>query len=216
MNDDSPVSVDVSVAFFASVLVLFVFVSFSLNRDTPRMERASTGQVNDTATAIPPTWSPIPERTSYAFLDGRQLQVLDLGHFSEVMYTPQKIVSSDAHYENVTILKDRNAPEAFNLTLGTVGGSLPAEWVRVTVPVVNTNDGSCPIDDQIWAAFKRRLLSVLVMRSESVNLPQFVSFAEACDLRYRLIPLPAVNANGRVNIPISLQPASFRFEVIFR
>nr|VFJ90508.1 MAG: hypothetical protein BECKH772A_GA0070896_1002210 [Candidatus Kentron sp. H]VFJ91681.1 MAG: hypothetical protein BECKH772B_GA0070898_1002010 [Candidatus Kentron sp. H]VFJ98298.1 MAG: hypothetical protein BECKH772C_GA0070978_1002010 [Candidatus Kentron sp. H] len=216
MNDDSPVSVDVSVAFFASVLVLFVFVTFALNRETPRVEPVSTGQIIETAAAIPPSWGPIPERTSYAFLDSRQLQVLEMEHFSVAMVTPEKMVSSDAHFENITVLSDRNAPESFSLNIGTVGGVLPSQWVRATVPAVRTQDGGCPIDEQTWSAFRRNLLSVLVMRSEKIDLPEFVAFADTCGLRYRLIPLPTASAKGRVNIPISLQPNSFRFETIFR
>ncbi len=216
MNDDSPVSVDVSVTFFASVLVLFVFVTFALNPIAPRIERVSTGQTVETATAIPPSWSPIPERTSYAFIDGRELQVLNLDHFSDAMVSPEKLVSSDAHFENITILSDQNAPEAFSIIVGTIGGKLPMQWVRACIPAVRSEDASCPIDEKTRTAFRQNLLSVLVMQSEKVDLPELVAFLDACGFRYRLIPLYAVSATGRVNIPISLQPSSFHFETIFR
>lgn len=216
MNDDSPASVDVSVAFFASVLVLFVFVTFALHRETPRTDRISTGQTVATTTAISPSWSPIPERTSYAFLSGKQLQVLEMNHFSAAMDAPEKMVSTDAHYENIMVLSNYDAPEAFALDLGTLGGSLPHEWVRTSVRAVPSKNDGCPIDDQTMKAFRRRLLSVLVMRTKAVDLPGFVAFADVCNLRYRLIPLPAAGKTGRVSFRISLQPGSFRFQTIFR
>jgi hypothetical protein len=216
MNGNSPVSVDVSVAFFASVLVLFVFVTFALNQVTPSVERATTGQTVETIAAIPPTWSPIPERTTYAFLGGQELQVLEMEHFSTVMAAPEELVSSDAHFENISVSSNSNAPEAFFLSIGTIGGTLPAQWVRASIPAVRSEDGGCPIDDQTRTAFRRNLLSVLVMNSDRVDLPEFIAFADACGLRYRLIPLPTKSAKGRVSITISLQPNNFRFETIFR
>lgn len=216
MNDDSPVSVDLSVAFFASVLVLFVFVTFALNRETPRMELVSSGQTVETSMAIPPSWSPIPERTTYAFLDGQQLQVLEMDHFSIAIGAPEKMVSSDEHYENITVFSDRNAPESFSINIGTTGGTLPLQWVRAAFPAVRSEGGECPLDEKTLNAFRRRLLSVLVTRSELVDLPEFVAFADTCDLRYRLIPLPSMSTKGRINFSITLVPESFLFETIFR
>ena len=65
-DDDSTATIDLAIAFFCSVLVLFVFVAFNLEDAPEDPVRTTLGQRDATVTIEPPTWSAINAKSPWS------------------------------------------------------------------------------------------------------------------------------------------------------
>ncbi len=222
MNDDNPVSVDVSMAFFAAVLVIFVFVTIQVARITPEDEWPSVGQRVPVAEAVPPTWSVVPERTTFAILSGTTLHVLELDHFARAIDAPLGWVSTRDHGENSSVPKT-GAPESFDLKMSTTGENLPTEWIRASIDLsgaerINEENGDtvCTLSKTERDAILRPILTVFVMNLPGTDLSALTKMTGACGYRHRLSPLGRPSSSGRISVRIGLSEEAYSAERIFR
>ncbi|MGF1528133.1 MAG: hypothetical protein ACFCBW_15250 [Candidatus Competibacterales bacterium] len=218
VGDGDLAAVDVATALFASVLMLLVLVSLTLLPTSPPKPLPSTGQLDPTATAVPPTWEALPQRTSYALLRGSRLSLLDLDHFARSALSPLHWIDTPEHRESVRPQTHARAPEALTWTLTTTGQALPAAWVRFAMDLPAVAPGTpCPLDALGSTVAHRPVWTVLVHPAADAALQRLAAFADACGLGYRLaLPAPPDDPDDPVTIPMALDPSSFALERLFR
>lgn len=84
-TSDEIAAIDLAVAFFCTVLVLFVFVAFNIDRDPKTDPFRTTSQDELTIPAPIPAWSAINQRGSFAIWLDDRLLVLDLVEITKGM-----------------------------------------------------------------------------------------------------------------------------------
>ena len=222
MNDDNPVSVDVSMAFFAAVLVIFVFVSLQIARTSPAEEKPSIGERTPVAEAVPPSWQAVPERTSFAMLIDDSLHVLELDHFARGIDTPLAWVSLRDHGER-SETATKGTPEGFELRLSTTAKDLPPEWVRTTIALTGavsvdaeTGEEACALAEAERAAILRPVITILVADRDGADLAPLARMTRVCGYRFRLTSMGRAASSGRFSIPIGLSEDAYTAERIFR
>ena len=228
MSDHGFESVDVSVAFLAAVLMIFAFVSTVLIRESPDEELPSVGQPRNDLRAVPPAWSPIPERTSYALLTDDRVFLLELDHFAHAIVDPTRRILGDDHFESARVLKSEVAPNSFILNFSTTAAGMPSRWIRAEVDLGPYAPGdeenvaaawpvetSCGLSEEDRARFLRPILTVFVIPRLPVRPAAFVRFARLCQLRYRLVSIRDGDKR-RFSIPVGLSSRTFALQQIFR
>jgi hypothetical protein len=231
MTDEDPVAVDVSLAFFASVLVLFVFVVIVAARDTPPIEKPSTGQIQPTMDAVPSTWAPVPERTSFAVLTPDKLILLELDHFAKSIMSPLNSIATDTQFESATLLRREAAANAFVYKIEATADAIPPQWIRLEVPLRaqqpaiappppaqdEDRETRCPISSADLSHFYRKFLTVFIMPGEGTDLGHFMAFAKDCGLRFRMVPLrPGRKGDNVLSIPFGLSAGQFALTHMLR
>ncbi len=203
--DDTP-AIDLSVAFFCSVLVLFVFVSFSLDHPQAPFVPATLGQIEETQEVSPPTWSAINKRGSIALFSKSRLVILDLVTIAEGILDMTAAFDDGLNYMSF-IPSHSASPNTYKLTLSLVPGQLPKPWVRKALEL----DAEAPCFEE---NFKH--LTVLIDR-QSGTLNDLTAFAQRCGVKLRPIYLRAANdSDGSTQQLIKLLPGDFKAESMFR
>lgn len=200
---DETAAIDLGVAFFCAVLVLFVFVAFNLD-DDPRPDVPQTlGQREQTRPLAPPAWSPVAERGSLAVFHAGRLTVLDLAEISAGLADPTRAYSGDDGF-TLAQMRAEPSPAAFALRLSMAVPAIPAPWRRETRdPGPET---PCP-------ETARPLVTVLAP-PEAGDLAQLEAYARRCGHRLRIEPVP--ERGGMLQIPLGLSSADFAAEGMFR
>ena len=214
-------SIDVAVTYFASVLVLFAFVTLAFLPTQPVIPKPSIGQVQPAADAVPASWHAVSERTSYALLAHNRLWVLELTHFKDSFLSPLNWIQTPTHSERASPNTNEPSPRSFILSLITSGADLPEVWVRASV----TLEGKTEFQPETCAPFEPSaenpdeppLFSVLIDLRPETRLDRFLELADVCNIRYRfaVLPLPD-NAGSPLEFTIGLSNASYYLETIFR
>lgn len=204
LGEDETASIDISMTFFAAILLIFVFVAFNL---APEMSppTATLGQNEETVEALPATWNPVAERGSFALLSGGVLNLLDMKEVARGIVDPTAAVSTEANHASF-LAGEGPAPNEFGLALSFTPGALPGAWVSDTL--VPEDDTPCPVG-------LPSVLTVWVDHREP-GLAQTLSWAASCQLRLRVEVLPPAAPSGRVSRAISLDADSFAMQRMFR
>ncbi|MBB95902.1 MAG: hypothetical protein CML68_15075 [Rhodobacteraceae bacterium] len=202
---DDTAALDLSIAFFSAVLMLFAFVAFQLAR-TPRPEPAVSLSQPDIARPVqPPTWAAVAERGSWSVYDGTRLTVLDMDAITAGMRDVLNAYDGDDGYQTLT-LHDGADPRSFSLRLSFRPDALPAPWQgEVLAP---GPDAPCP-------ETPRRLLRSYVA-ADVADVTPLTAYLARCGLTFAPLPLRDPGESGRVTVQIGLGPGSYAAEAIFR
>lgn len=204
-DEDDTAALDLSIAFFSAVLMLFAFVAFQMAR-TPRPDPPATLAQPDIARPVqPPTWSALPERGSWAVYDGTRLTLLDLDAIARGMRDPLDAHDSDDGYQSLT-LHDGADPRSFSLRLSFRPDALPAPWQREVLRP--GPDAPCPQGG-------RRILRSYVA-ADVADVTPLAAYLDRCDRQFAPLVLPEPGDSGRVTVQIGLGPGSYAAEAIFR
>ena len=203
-NQSDTASVDLAIAFFCSVLVLFVFIAFSIVAEEPRTNVDSIAQQDETQELNSSGWKAVRERGDFAFYAGGALTILDMSavalglHAPEVAYTGQRgetIFSTSSRYKAV--------PNASSLQLYIDAEAPPERWVRARLDL--TRDFDCPQG-------LRPQLTVFLL-PEDEDLAPLSNLSQACDLRLRYAQAKTPDL---LKLVLVLSPRSFTSQSVFR
>lgn len=202
-DDDSTATIDLAIAFFCSVLVLFVFVAFNLEDAPEDPVRTTLGQRDATVTIEPPTWSAINERGSFALWHNNQLYILDLTAFARGVVSPTDIYSGKNVGFFSNLPKD-GASHAFSLSYSFDLANIPSEWMSDVLSLQT----QCP-------ETVRALISVLVP-PETDSLQPIIDFSSRCGQYIRIIYTAPITDDGWINTALRLRQSDYLSENIFR
>ncbi|QEW20181.1 hypothetical protein LA6_002376 [Marinibacterium anthonyi] len=204
-EEDDTAALDLSIAFFSAVLMLFAFVSFQLTR-TPRPEPAATLSQPDIARPVqPPTWSAVAERGSWAVYDGTRLTILDMDAIAAGMRDVLDAYDGDDGYQALTLHDDAD-PRSFSLRLSFRPDALPRPWQREVLQPAP--DSACPETG-------RRLMRTYVA-ADVADVTGLAAYLDRCNRQFAPLPLRAASDAGRVTVQIGLTPGSYSAEAMFR
>jgi hypothetical protein len=207
-DDDQTATVDLSVAFFAAILMLLAFVTFSLTDLPDDPPRASLGQTEIVQTAIPPTWSPVLRRGGWAVLTQERLVLLDLDPILAQIAEGRNSTTTENGGVSWRRVSSSASPRSFQLDLGLVVSALPPSWAGATVDFENDDGAVC-------GEFPP-LLTVLLPH-DLPDITPFLSFAAACNISYKFQILSEPReGTGVTRLRIGLSPQSYAREQIFR
>lgn len=196
-------SIDLAIAFFCAVLVLFVFVAFNLDRDAEAPPLQTLSQTEITAPVFVASYSPINTRTSFLLMTGTGLFHLDLPQIGLGM----RDVGSQYNADDGYMLYTRGSglsPAEFLLTLYISVEAPPAEWIAAEIDVT----GEC-------LNSLNPLLTVFHVEEAQDPSPLLV-WAEACGQRVRFEPI-TVSPDGRFGVlTVALNPGAYAADRIFR
>lgn len=202
-HDDETASIDLSVAFFSTILMLFVFVAFNLD-DAPRDEvEFSIGQTEETIEVIPPAWSALNKRGSFALLSAENLTFLNLTNIAAGMITPKDQFQGENGYRSYS-RKGEPAPNAFQLTLNLLVTDIPEAWRGETLAF----DGPCPES--------AHSLVTIILAPEVDELSAIQEFAARCNFRTRYEQTSGLGAEGWITFAVGLSESAYSAERMFR
>lgn len=204
-EDDDTAALDLSIAFFSAVLMLFAFVAFQITR-TPRPEPAATLRQPDIARPVqPPTWSAVAERGSWAVYDGTDFTILDMDAIAAGMRDVLDAYDGDDGYQTLTLHDDAD-PRSFSLRLSFRPDALPEPWRReVLSPGL---DEPCPETG-------RPILRTYVA-ADVPDVTALAAYLDRCGRVFAPVPLREAGDTGRVTVQIGLSPGSYSAEAMFR
>lgn len=202
-SSDETAAIDLAVAFFCTVLVLFVFVAFNLDRDPKTEPFRTASQEQITMPAPIPAWSAINQRGSFAVWSDDRLIVLDLAEITHGMRVITDQYQGPDGY--MSYLRGREAsPASFRADFGLTVQSPPEPWVKEIL----TQNGACP--DTI-----RPFVTVLVPEGAS-ELGAIVDLSERCGFRVRFENFKVGSDGVSGTFGLALSARSFGGERIFR
>ena len=204
-DDDDTAALDLSIAFFSAIVMLFAFVAFQMTR-APEADPPVTLRQPDIGRAIlPPTWTAVAERGSWAVYDGARLTLLDLDAVTAGMADILTAYDGDDGYQSLTLHGDDD-PRAFALTLSFRPDAIPAPWRGEAV--TPAPDASCPETG-------RRLIRTYVA-GDAADLTPLIAYGARCNRQIAPLALRDPGPSGRVSVRIGLSPASYSAEAMFR
>lgn len=205
---DETASIDLAMAFFSAVLVLFVFVKFNTIPDPRDPVEVSTGQEVPTLTAQPATWQTINRRGGFGLYVGQELTVFDMAAVGEGIVDKLKSAPVPGQ-SGLSLGFTGTSPESFDLLWGFVPATPPEAWKDFVVPAADLQDGACP--DGVPQA-----LNVFVWGQLDDLIP-LTRFSERCglSLRFELFD-PKRGLEKRSDRAVALQPLSYKRERVFR
>ena len=188
-----------------TALMQKAFVAFQLAR-TPQPDPPATLAQPDTARPVlPPTWSAVAERGSWAVYDGERLTILDMDAIAAGMRDVLEAYDGEDGYQALTLLSGPD-PRAFALRLSFRPDALPAPWRReVTRPAP---EAPCP-------ETSRRLLRTYVA-ADVADVTPLARYLDACGAQFAPLVLREPGDSGRVSVQIGLGPGSYSEEAMFR
>ncbi|MEM8729472.1 MAG: hypothetical protein AAGF79_06090 [Pseudomonadota bacterium] len=203
-TDDTP-ALDLSIAFFSAVVMLFAFVAFQLTRLPDPDPPASLGQPDVDRPLLAPTWAAVARRGSWAVYDGLQLTILDTDAIAAGMRDVLDAYQGDDGYQTLT-LQDGADPRAFALQLSFRPESVPVPWRRETRRP--GPEAPCP---ETGLPLLRTYLA-----ADIADLTPLAAYLARCGRQFAPLPLRAAGETGRVTVQIGLGPGSYSAEAMFR
>jgi hypothetical protein len=202
---DETASIDLSIAFFCTVLVLFVFVAFQPEALPEDPKRQTIGQTEWTRTVQTPGWNAVAERGGFALMSGEMLQILDMDYIGAGIRKPGSIENSARASQSFFAGKGAVLNE-FSLSVTLTPGDLPEGIIRASVSM--DRDGECP-------GGGARLLTVWAM-TKVPDLNPLLEFAKRCGRKLRLESPLKPASDGTVTLRIALRPGDYTAESMFR
>lgn len=200
-------SLDLAIAFFCSVLVLFVFIAFSIVTEEPRVNVRSIAQSDDTIEMGSAGWQAIRERGDFALFHKGKLTILDMSAIARELHDPdlaysgplgETVFSTSARYKSV--------PSASALKIYVDADAPPPPWVLATVDLVEPFE--C-VDGL------RAQLTVFLLPDEN-DLSPLTRLDRTCDLRIRHAHVKTPEDGGHLRLVLILSPRSFDSQRVFR
>lgn len=173
-------ALDLSVAFFCSVLVLFVFVAFNLDDREPLPDQDSLGQEALTVAAEPGMWGAVVPSGRFAVMTDDTLYVVNLARVAQGIVVPSEQVSTDrawGNYSDVAGFAANQFTYRLNLNLTDPEPDLIRESI-----VLNGSEFACPD----WPV--RSDLAVFVPDG-AFDLGPLLAFGATCNLALRIEPV---------------------------
>ncbi|MEL6958743.1 MAG: hypothetical protein AAGL89_07320 [Pseudomonadota bacterium] len=196
-------SIDLAIAFFCAVLVLFVFVAFNLDRDPESPPLQTLSQTEITSPVFVASYSPINTRTSFLLMTATGLFHLDLPQIGRGLRDSSSQYNADDGY----MLYTRGtgpSPAEFLLTLNISVEDPPADWVAAEIDV----SGEC--------LSSLNLLLTVFHVEEALDPSPLLAWAEGCGQRVRFEPI-TISPDGRIGIlTVALNPGAYAADRIFR
>lgn len=199
-------SVDLSIAFFCSILVVFVFVAFSVVRDPPKPVPQSIAQRVETREVGVPGWNAINTRGNVAIFRDGILTTLSLARITAGLRDPSLAYTGDLASTSFLTVPDA-APNTYLLEVYLESGGPPEAWVQSQVDLASP-DFTCP------EAGQGRTM-VFVMDTEA-EIARLETFGQTCDvwLRYQFIEAP--KDDTAIKLRFVQTSKSFKAENMFR
>ena len=201
-------AIDMSVAFFAAVLMLFVFVAFNVQRPERPEELPSIGQTQPTVEAVPGTWSAIVPSGGFALLLGDTLHVIDMNRLAEGVANPLSQVSTDGGWSNFETLETA-APNSFALEVVFLAQDLEPALLRSVHDLASDANQTCPDTDVIGTNL------AVVVEPDHPDLMPLLRFGFDCGLQIRVEPVD-IRSRRTLRWNIARSPASYTSEAMFR
>lgn len=207
MSDESTQtsSIDLSITFFCTILILFVFIEFNFSRTPDEVPDFSIGQKETQVTVIPPTWTTLRSRNSFAVLDQDKLSILELGSLAVGIIDETKALSTKQEYQMLTLGKVP-APNTFSLTFSFDPTALPLDWTRDRILL--GPDAEC-----MQQQLKR--LTVFVS-ANTASVTPLLKYAAHCGYQLRLEVMRSVEKGATVTRLFALRKKSFSARTIFK
>ena len=199
--------IDLAIAFFCSVLVLFVFIAFSIVTKEPRQNVESVAQVEERQELNSAGWNAVRERGDFAFFHQGMLNVLDMSVIARGLQEPETSYSGpngDALFS--TSSRYKAIPNASNLQLFVDAEAPPLPWLLARVDL--TDDFACP------EALRPQLTVFLLPEEE--DLAPLTTFSRACDVRLRFAHTKTPGEGEPVRLVLVLSPSQFSSQRVFR
>jgi hypothetical protein len=225
VESDSTSSIDLSVAFFSSVLVLFVFVSFVVAHHSAE-EKPAIGQKEITSTVLPAGWDPYPQRTRYALAYDGKLSVLDLKKPANALAgLDKKIFVAGKHFDNSRLKSRQPDPSAVLFQFETTGEEMPQGIVEQSVKLdamiakddATSHGQNCTLTLPASNGGVKPPISVYIDSGDDASLEKFLQMATICKFEYRILLL---RERGEKDDPMVLNFARlkefFTSEKLFR
>lgn len=202
-TSDETAAIDLAVAFFCAVLVLFVFVAFNLDRDPKTEPFRTASQEEITIPAPVPAWTAINQRGSFALWSDDRMIILDLPEISKGMRViTDQYQGADGYMSYLR--GSESSPASFRVDFGLTVLSPPEPWVKAVV----TQEGACP--ETI------RSFVTLFIPEGADRLNPIFDLSERCGFRVRFETLKIDSAGLSGTFALALSAGSFGGERIFR
>lgn len=203
-GDDGLASVDLSVAFFCAVLVLFVFVTFSrIERPIQPLDR-TLGQPVPVLTTTVPTWWPVLRRGKVAVYSDGRFQELRLAQvLAQVEASANSVTTENGGLD--WSQSPGRAVHGFRLRLGVDFGTMPEDWAGAQVAL--TEEAAC-VPAATYLVF---------LDEEEADIAPLLAYGERCGLLFRFEAIAAPPEDRTVRrLTIGLSPGAYARERIFR
>lgn len=205
-TEDQTASIDVAVTFFACIVAVFAFVTFTLAPSLPPQTDESLGQVRASVTVSPPIWSPVTERTSFLFFDGTYLVKLQFDEIWRESVLQFDQASDESGYFSFRYGTGMS-PNEFIMTSGFNPDVLAEPWRGPRIDFTAIEKPCLPD--------LRPTLTVWVSR-EAEHLSPLITWAKRCRHTLRPVVIRGPEESGNFTRAIALTPAQFSSEARFR
>lgn len=196
-------SVDLAIALFCAVLVLFVFVASNLDRDPEAPPLQTLAQTKITAPMTLPSYSPVNERTSFLLMTEDRIFHINLPEIGRGIRDRAVQYSADDGY-HLFSRGTGQSPAEFLLTINMSVKAPPTVWIRSEIDLAE----KCPGD-------LRPILTVFYLKSSRL-FPSLSTWAEKCGMRVRYEPV-SLSPDGRIGmVTLALNAEVYSADRIFR
>lgn len=207
-DEDQTASVDLSVAFFCSIVMLLAFVSFEISEVREQEPRSSLGQIQPVLDAVPPTWNPVLTRGGWAVLTQTGLTRLDLAPLMSQIGEGENGIVAENGGVSWRAVSNSVSARAFRLDIGIDLDDVPLTWRGETASFVGEEPAPC---------FETPALLTVILSPDLPDMMPFLEFAARCAIphKFHFTPEPSDGASV-VRFSIGLSPASYSRDRIFR
>lgn len=201
-------SIDLALAFFCAVFVLFVFVKLNVQTNPEQPTLASIGNPVSINDAIPNSWQTIAQRGGFAIHYKNKLLLLNMSNVARGIHTDTYNSFGQNGWLNWDTPRGSSAaPHAYILEIWINVTNPPAPWIRQTVDFSEVTECNFPMP---------ALVTVFIEPS-STGLDQLAEFARICGSRLRFQLLRReIASNGITLVSIGLSPSAYSRRNIFR
>lgn len=206
-TSDDLASLDLSVAFFSAVLMLFVFVDFNLNTTQVEPPDESLGQLSPTLHAPPGSWRAATPSGEIAVQMGEALYVLDAAHLALGAADPLNDISSDQAWVSFPRM-DGFAPNGLHVDISLTPDAPRTQMVRAAYDLADP-EVPCPSAPAYGPL-------IVYVAEASADLGPLLRVGSACALPLRIEPAPFANDARTVRLQLVRSAAMFDGESLFR
>lgn len=200
-------SIDLSVAFFCAVLMLFVFVEFNLNAIEAEQPDNSLGQLNPTFSAEPSSWRAAIPSGELALQLKDKLLVLDAAYLATGASNPLKDISSDSAWVSFPRISGF-APNGLHVDINLTSEAANTQIIRASYDITDPM-APCPSKPPHGPL-------IVYVSEKGEDLSPLLRFGAMCELPLLIEPAPFSSDDDVVRLQLVRSSANFEGESLFR